>query len=181
MKSFIKDVVIAVAIAVLILQFIKPTIVKQNSMEPTLWTNNYIILSKQAYTFSEPNRGDIVVFHTDLTTPEGAEKLLIKRVIGLPGDIVNIKDGKVIINGVTLDEPYILGPDTSGDIQDLKVPPGQVFVMGDNRDVSLDSRSPDVGCVNIKAIVGKAVLRLYPFNEITTFHYSSDVCISRMT
>jgi signal peptidase I len=168
MKEFLKDLVIAVLVAFIILQFIKPTIVKESSMEPTLWENNYIILSKQAYTFDEPERGDIVVFHTDLKTDDGKEKLLIKRVIGLPGETLSIVDGNVYIDGELLDEPYIKNT-TTGYIESLTIPEGQIFVMGDNREVSKDSRSEDVGCVDIDKIVGKAVIRLYPFDEITIF------------
>ena len=166
MKEFIKDVVIAVVVAVVILQFIKPTIVKESSMEPTLWENNYIILSKQAYNFGEPERGDIVVFHTDLKTVDGKEKLLIKRVIGLPGETISIADGNVYIDGELLDEPYIKNP-TTGYIEELLIPEGEIFAMGDNREVSKDSRSEDVGCIDIDKILGKAVIRLYPFNQIT--------------
>lgn len=166
MKEFIKDVVIAVVVAVVILQFIKPTIVKESSMEPTLWENNYIILSKQAYTFGKPERGDIVVFHTDLKTADGKEKLLIKRIIGLPGETISIADGNVYIDGQLLDEPYIKNP-TTGYIEELLIPEGEIFAMGDNREVSKDSRSDDVGCIDIDKILGKAVIRLYPFNQIT--------------
>ena len=84
MKAWIRDIAIALLLAVVILQFIKPTIVKESSMEPTLHNNDYILLSKQSYTlFGEPQRGDIIVFHTALKTDTGREKLLIKRVIGL--------------------------------------------------------------------------------------------------
>jgi len=168
MKGWIKDIVIACIIAFVVMQFIKPTIVKESSMQPTLYANNYIFLSKQAYTFSEPKRGDIIVFHTDLTTHDGHEKLLIKRIIGLPGDVVSIAEGKVYINDEMLDEPYIFEDETSGYIDHVVVPEGDLFVMGDNRRVSIDSRSESVGFVPIKEIVGKAFFRLYPFNEMTS-------------
>lgn len=167
---WIKDIVIAIIIAALVIQFIKPTIVKESSMEPTLYANNYLFLSKQAYTlFSEPKRGDIVVFHTDLTTADGKEKLLIKRVIGLPGDEVAISEGQVYINGEAIEEPYLKDGFTPGYVEPVVVPEDSLFVMGDNRVVSIDSRSETVGCVKISEIVGKAVLRLYPFDQIRTF------------
>ena len=165
-KGWIRDLAIAALIAVMIMTFIKPTIVKESSMRPTLYANNYIFLSKQAYRFSEPRRGDIVVFHTELTTNDGHEKLLIKRVIGLPGDVVTIAEGNVYINDILLDEPYVNGDMTAGYIEHLTVPDGDVFVMGDNRGVSIDSRDNRVGSVGINMIVGKAVFRLYPFNMI---------------
>ncbi len=166
MKEFLKDLIVAILIAFIILQFIKPTIVKESSMEPTLWENNYLILSKQSYTFGEPKRGDIIVFHSDLKTEDGKEKLLIKRVIGLPGETISIMDGYVYIDGEMLDEPYIKNI-TTGYIEGLEIPEGHIFAMGDNREVSKDSRSEDVGCIAIDKIVGKAVIRLYPFDEIT--------------
>lgn len=87
MKAWIRDLAVASLRWLIILQFIKPTIVRENSMEPNLHDGDYIFLSRQSYTFGEPKRGDIVVFHTDLRTETGSEKLLIKRVIGLPGDV----------------------------------------------------------------------------------------------
>lgn len=166
MKGFIKELLIAALIAFLVLQFIKPTIVKERSMEPTLYENNYIFLSKQAYRFGEPERGDIIVFHTNLTTWEGEEKLLIKRVIGLPGDQITIEEGSVYINGERQLETYLLESYTAGYVKDFEVPEGELFVMGDNREVSLDSRSSDIGCVRVSDVIGKAFLRLYPFSDI---------------
>jgi len=99
LKEWIKDILIAVIVAVIILQFIKPTFVRETSMLPTLQEYNFLFLSKQSYNFGEPKHGDIIVFHTELRTQTGEEKMLIKRVIGLPGDTVNIEDGKVSING----------------------------------------------------------------------------------
>lgn len=166
MKEWIKDILIAIIAAVIILQFIKPTIVKETSMQPTLYENNYIFLSKQAYLFSEPEAGDIIVFHSNLKTVTGKEKLLIKRIIGLPGDKIKISEEKVYINDEILEEPYTLEPYTSGFLDDTEVPEDSLFVMGDNRQNSSDSRDASVGFVKIDKILGKAVFRLYPFNDI---------------
>lgn len=170
MKEWIKDILIAVIIAVVIMQFIKPTIVKETSMQPTLYANNYIFLSKQAYRFSEPKRGDIVVFHTNLKTETGREKLLIKRVIALPGDVITIEDGKVFLNGEIQQEDYTMEPYTSGSVRDLEIPEGSLFVMGDNRQSSADSRDPNVGFVQEDKVIGKAVFRLFPFTKIGPLH-----------
>ena len=170
LKEWAKDILIAVIVAVIILQFIKPTFVKETSMTPTLQEYNFLFLSKQAYRFGEPKQGDIIVFHTNLKTQSGDEKLLIKRVIGLPGDTINIADGKVSINGKELEEPYTKEPYTSGYIEDLVIPAGDLFVMGDNRQNSVDSRDPSVGCIKIDSVYGKAVFRLYPFSEIGTLN-----------
>ncbi|WP_206459773.1 signal peptidase I [Anaerovorax sp. IOR16] len=165
-KEWIKDIVFAIVIGLIIIQFIKPTIVKEHSMMPTLNENDYIFLSKQSYTFGEPKYGDIVVFHSDLKTAEGKEKMLIKRIIGLPGDVISIADGVVFRNGQPLDEPYTLEQYTSTIMSDITVPEDSLFVMGDNRQNSIDSRDPDVGCIEQSRLVGKAFLRLYPFDKI---------------
>lgn len=166
MKEWAKDIIIALLIAFVIMQFVKPTIVKETSMQPTLYENNYIFLSKQSYRFGEPEKGDIIVFHTKLRTQTGKEKLLIKRIIGVPGDVVRVDEGLVSINGDAIDEPYILEPYTAGFVDDLEIPEGSLFVMGDNRAHSADSRDPDIGLVKEKDIIGKAVFRVYPFNTI---------------
>lgn len=166
LKEWAKDILIAVIIALVILQFIKPTFVRETSMMPTLQEYNFLFLSKQAYHFGEPKHHDIIVFHTGLKTDTGKEKMLIKRVIGLPGDTITIEDGKVIINGKVQDEPYTLEGYTSGYIKDVVVPEDSLFVMGDNRQNSIDSRDPSVGFVKIGKVYGKAVFRLYPFNEM---------------
>lgn len=170
--GWIKDILVAILIAALILVFIKPTIVKESSMQPTLYENDYLILSKQSYKmFGEPERGDIIVLHSDLTTETGMEKLLIKRIIGLPGDTVEIIYNEIYVNGEYLDEDYIMEKNTvAGDLGTyFEVPEGKLFVLGDNRRVSADSRSSYVGYVPIEDVMGKAVLRLYPFNKITLF------------
>lgn len=166
MKGLIRDILIAVVIVVAITMVIKPTIVKERSMQPTLYENNYLLLNKQAYRFGEEKRGDIIVFESPMKDENGKTKLLIKRIIGLPGDTITIQDGKVFLNGAQLHEDYTLEDETPGYVVDFKVPEGQFFVMGDNRRVSIDSRSEKVGCVKEEQIVGKAFVRLYPFSEI---------------
>lgn len=166
MKGLIRDILIALVIVIAITLIIKPTIVKESSMQPTLYENNYLLVNKQAYRFGDEKRGDIIVFRSDLENEKGDKKLLIKRIVGLPGDTITIKDGKVILNGTELHEDYTLEGETMGELDNFKVPEGQLFVMGDNRRVSVDSRSEEVGCVDESRVMGKAFLRLYPFNEI---------------
>lgn len=166
MKGLIRDIVIALVIVIAITMVIKPTIVKENSMQPTLYENNYLLVNKQAYRFGKEKHGDIIVFKSHLDNEEGGKKLLIKRIVGLPGDTITIKDGKVIRNGTELHEGYTLEGETPGEVINQKVPAGKLFVMGDNRRVSIDSRSQEVGCVDEKSVMGKAFVRLYPFSEI---------------
>ena len=172
MKDFIKDLIIAIIIVVAISMVIKPTIVKERSMQPTLYENNYLFVNKLTYKFKDhPNRGDIIVFKSQLDDEQnGGKKLLIKRVIGVEGDILTIEDGYVYRNGEKIDEPYIKEQGSTYDedyeVSGFTVPEDQVFCMGDNREASLDSRSTDVGTIAEKSIVGKAFFRLYPFNKI---------------
>lgn len=173
MKEFLKDIIIALVIVGAITFVIKPTIVKESSMEPTLYENNYLFVNKLSYmTKDHPDYGDIIIFESDLERSDGkGKKLLIKRVIGVEGDKMTIQDGKVYRNGELLDEPYVHGQDTWADegmdIVNLEVGDDELFCMGDNREVSLDSRSPEVGNVEEEDVVGKAAVRLFPFNEIT--------------
>lgn len=168
--EWVKDILIAVAIAALILVFLKPIIVQQQSMEPNFHGGDYLITSRQAYRlFGDPERGDVIVFKSELTTDDGEQKCLIKRIIGLPGDVVEIKGGYVYINGEEIDEPYVKEQGLSGEMEALTVPEDELFVMGDNRGVSEDSRSPRVGTISESTIVGKVLVRLYPFDSIKKF------------
>jgi len=165
-KEWIIDIAIAIAIAAVILFFIKPTIVREHSMENTLHDGVYLFVSKQSYKLfgNEPERGDIIVFESELTTVSGRDKLLIKRVIGLPGDKVSITGGYVFVNGQPIAEGYTKDGYTASEMSEITVPEGQLFCLGDNRQNSTDSRDSRVGCVDESLIMGKAVFRLYPFN-----------------
>ena len=168
--EWVKEIVIAVIIAAIILTFIKRIVVRQSSMEPTFYSGDYIFISKQAYRlFGEPERGDVIVFRTDMKDENNKDKNLIKRIIGLPGDTVEIIGGYVYLNGKLIDEPYLNEQGISGEMDEVIVPDGKLFVMGDNRGVSQDSRDVLVGCVDEQNILGKVFVRLYPFNRIETF------------
>lgn len=165
--DWIKTIVVSLVLAFLIVQVIKPTIVSGESMYPTLNDRDYLILNRMAYKFGDIDRGDIIVFKSDLRQDNGKQKDLIKRVIAIPGDHLIIKDSKVYINGEVQNEPYIHNEYTSGDI-DVVIPQNEVFVMGDNRENSRDSRSSDVGLVNEDDIIGEVMIRLLPLNKIGT-------------
>lgn len=170
--EWVKTIIISIAVAFLITQFIKPTIVKEHSMVPTLNEYDYIILNKVAYIGDKsPEFGDIIVFKSELLTEDGKKKYLIKRVIGVGGDTITVADGDVYRNGVILEEPYINGDYTAGDIRELAVEEGKLFVMGDNRPNSMDSRDMvEVGQIDESRVLGKTFLRLYPFNQIGFIH-----------
>ena len=160
------------------------TTVHQSSMQNTLMEGHTLIIDKISYQFSEPKRGDIVVFLRGENTKGFVNRYkvflkdvelrfaksfrtnrLIKRVIAVEGDKIDIRDGNVYINDEMLNEPYVKGI-TPGMEKSYPyvVPEGYVFVMGDNRENSLDSRS--FGPVSINSIEGKAIFRLYPFSKI---------------
>jgi signal peptidase I len=124
------------------------------SMEPTLVSGEYVIVSKLSYRFGTPQRGDIIVFHF----PRDPKEEYIKRVIGLPGDEVQVRHGSVYVNGQLLDETYLtVSTNYNGT---WNVPDNQLFVLGDNRNNSSDSH--DWGTVPMDYVVGKAILVYWP-------------------
>lgn len=139
-------------------------------MQPTFYSNDYVVVSKQSYSiFGDIERGDVIVFRSSLLDENGDQKSLIKRVIGLPGDTIEIKNGYVILNGVTIQEDYLAEQGVSGEMEQITVDEGKIFVMGDNRAVSQDSRSPEVGQVDQDTVIGKVVLRIFPLDSIRFF------------
>ena len=146
--------------------FVRLSGVQGTSMYPTLDNGDQLLLL--SFGYNEPERGDIVVLMAD----DFMDQPLVKRVIGIGGDVIDMDpSGTVTVNGEALYEPYINdlnGQDMYlGDIQfPLTVPDGQVFVMGDNRNGSSDSRKAEVGTIPYEKIVGKAVFRLFPFNRM---------------
>lgn len=168
--EWIRDIIIALLIAGTILLFFKPIVVKQESMQPTFYSNDYVVVSRQAYNlFGDVQRGDVIVFKSNLLDENGEQKHLIKRVIAIGGDTIEIRDGYVYLNGEKLDEQYVAEQGISGEMSSVTVEEGKMFVMGDNRRVSQDSRSPELGQVEESSIVGKVILRIYPFDSIETF------------
>ena len=158
---------IAAALLIAFLQFITPTIVREHSMENTLQQNDYVFVSRRHYTWlkNELKHGDIIVFRSDLTTASGSEKLLVKRIIALPGETVSISGGSVFVNGEAIDASYTKDGYTGGEMAEVTVPQGHIFVLGDNRQNSTDSRSASVGFVDINDIRGKVVFRLLPLKK----------------
>lgn len=165
-KEWIVDIAVAVLIAVVILQFLMPTIVREHSMENTFHESDYLFVSKKAYSFGgNPKRGDVIIFQSDLELTEKTNKLLIKRIIGIPGDTVSISGGTVYVNGQALDEPYTKDGYTLTEMSEVVVPAGSYFCMGDNRQNSADSRDSRIGFVEKERIKGKAFIRLWPISQ----------------
>lgn len=131
--------------------------VPSSSMEPTINTGDKLIGFRLAYLFKEPERGDVVIFRY----PDDESQIFIKRVIGLPGDKVEIADGKLIINGEVMVEDYVKEPMT-GNFGPYEVPEGYYFMLGDNRNISQDSRYWKNTYVSRKSILAKAWFRYSP-------------------
>lgn len=158
--------IIAILIVVPIRMFIaQPFIVSGESMIETFQSGEYLIVDQLTYHFSEPTRGEVIVFRY----PRDPDKFFIKRVIGIPGDTVTIEDAQVTItneehpDGVILDESYIKSMEPAAFFEET-LGEREYFVMGDNRDHSSDSRS--WGVLQSERIIGRAYLRLFPPQEL---------------
>jgi len=178
-ESFLAEIIKFSLVALLIVLPVRifvaqPFIVSGASMEATFSTGQYLIVDQLTYHFEEPQRGDVIVFRY----PKDPSKFFIKRIIGIPGDIVDIKGNVVTLSndshpeGIVLDESYILAmaPNT---ILKEKLGVQEYFVMGDNRDASSDSRM--WGVLPRENIVGRAFLRLFPFPKVGIFPGNYDI------
>lgn len=157
-RELIETVVLSLIIFLLMRQVVQNYRIESQSMEPNFCEGQFILVNKLAYVLGEPKRGDVVVFHN----PNNEEEDYIKRIMGLPGDTLEIRNQLVLINGQELDEPYIGNKISSGQqYGPLVIEPDRLFVMGDNRPNSSDSRS-SVGQLPQDLLVGKAWLRVWP-------------------
>lgn len=156
----------ALGIALLIRAFLLASFfIPSLSMSPTLEVNDRVLVNKLSYKLHDVHRQDVVVFSRPPREPDVTIKDLIKRVIGLPGDVVSFKDGKVFVNGAQLDEPYLaagMRTDANG-ADSITVPSGQVLVLGDNRTNSFDGRR--FGTFDQNLIVGRAFVIVWPFSR----------------
>lgn len=162
LSNTVSSLIVVAAVAVLISMLFLPVLrVTGTSMAPTFMNDELVICNKRGNFKS----GDVVAFYFN-------NKILLKRVIGTAGDVIDIKeDGTVYLNGEGLDEPYI-NEKALGEC-DIKlpyqVPDNRIFVMGDHRSTSIDSRSTSVGCIADEYIIGKVILRIWPFKFIDSF------------
>ena len=161
LKNIITYVVVILIVIIIRIFFVDPVKVDGGSMDTTLKDGEILLLNKIIYKKYDIERFDIVVVN------EG-NKYIIKRVIGLPGEVISYKDNKLYINGKEMNDPY---PSTKTDdfsIEDVghtKIPGDTYFVMGDNRENSLDSRYPSVGVIRKSQIVGRAKFVIWPINK----------------
>ena len=158
----VKTLVGAAILALLIMTFVaRAFTVDGPSMLPTLHDGERLMVDKLTYRFRDPQRGEIVVFRY----PANPREHFIKRIIALPGDVVEIRAGRVYVNGTALEEPYVATP-TWGHFGPVRVPAGRYFVLGDNRTNSEDSRYPQVGFVPRSYLEGRALWRFWPPSRI---------------
>jgi signal peptidase I len=163
-REILETLVPAVLLALLINMFVaQATRVDGPSMLPGLHTNQRLVVEKVSYRLHPPHRGDVVV----LRLPHNPAELLIKRVIALAGDTIEIRDGTVLVDGQVLTESYV-AESTNGVMASRLVPEDSVFVMGDNRGQSNDSRS--FGPVSVSSVVGRAFVSYWPLSTIGFVH-----------
>jgi signal peptidase I len=162
LRGWVKDISLGVVIAILMVVFLyQPVKVEGTSMQPELIDQERIFVNKFVYHFEEIHRGDIVVFWY----PKDPSKSFIKRVVGVPGDLVSVRGGRVYINGQLLEERYVpRGYQDSDSYPSVQVKEGYYYVLGDHRNASNDSRS--WGLVPRKYIYGKAVFRYWPVEKV---------------
>jgi len=166
LREYIEALAISIGLAALIIVFVAQSfLVEGSSMEPSLYHGQRLFVEKVTYHFREPSRGEVVVFRY----PGDQRRKFIKRIIGLPGDEITIKNGLLYINGLRMDENYINGPTygtySAPTFGPVLVPKGHYFVLGDNRRNSDDSRYPDVGFVPRKNLLGRALFIYWPLGQ----------------
>jgi len=169
--ELLQTLVVTVVLFFLIQGFVaQPFQVQQHSMERTFFNGDYLIVDRLSHLWSPYARGQVIVFQPPESVAD-AGKPFIKRVIGVAGDTIDIRDGKVFVNGVAIDEPYLYR-DASGVTEPTDplsptstwlIPAGHLFVMGDHREQSSDSRV--FGPIEVSSVIGRGLLRYWPFDR----------------
>lgn len=163
-----KAIAVACVIGLLIFFLARPSFIVGSSMLPTFEEGDMVLVERLSQFLSPPKVGDVVVAQSHIRLDEKHDKVIIKRVIGLPGDHIIITEGSVYVNGQEIDDSYTYEKITDGEI-DAVVPDKHIFLLGDNRLNSNDSRSAEVGMVPMADLRGKVWLRLWPLNKIKLF------------
>ena len=152
--------------AALVIQatFLKAFYIPSGSMEPTLEINDRVLVNKLSYSFGDVQRGDIIVFHKPENAPQSEVNDFITRVVALEGDTIEARNGAVYLNGAPIDEGYLDDQTVTLSLPSQQVPADHVFVMGDNRAHSVDSRV--FGPIEESSIVGEALFRVWPVTHL---------------
>ena len=160
LREMVETIALALILFLLIRQVVQNYRIESHSMEPNFYEGQFVLVNKLAYRFGEPQRGEVLVFHN----PSNVKEDYIKRIIGLPGDTIEVVGDSILINGLELPQPFDhnLNPDGTY-FGPVTVTEGSLFVMGDNRPRSSDSRA--FGAIDDDLVVGKAWLRVWPFSE----------------
>ena len=164
-KSYFIIILLALVITLGIMNFFSFYLVSGDSMAPTLKNNNYLIVKKEFLGKKQYKRGDIIVFNADLQSTLQDKNELVKRIIATPGDVVRIENNHVYVNGLIISENYLTEEKTFGDLERV-IEAGSYFVLGDNREVSLDSRESSIGLVKEDEIMGEVIIKMFPFERI---------------
>lgn len=169
-RSIVEWIVVvggALVIALVIKTFLLQAFyIPSSSMVSTLNIGDRVLVNKLSYRFGDVSRGDIIVFERPAGEADSEITDLIKRVVGLPGDVVEGQNGRVLVNGEPLDESYLDDGVTTGDFDAIEVPADHLFMMGDNRGDSRDSRF--FGPIPEDSVVGRAFFRVWPLGDIST-------------
>ncbi|WP_054958618.1 signal peptidase I [Paenibacillus dakarensis] len=164
--DWVKTIAIAFCIMVLLNMFVfNLSMVKGESMEPTLEESERLFINKLVYRFADPDRGDVVVLKDPSNGPD-KKGFLVKRIIGLPGDTVEVKGHLLYVNGKVQNEPYTDVPIEDPDFAPVSIEEGHYFVMGDNRHIRKSKDSREFGSVQESDIVGRAEFILWPLSKI---------------
>ena len=165
-RETLEIVIISLVTVFIIRSFIiQPFLVNGSSMEPTFSNGNYLLIDEVSYYFRSPDRGEVVVFRY----PNDQSVYFIKRIVGLPGDRIVIRNNQIFINDKELQEDYLPSLTRTDGRVDVQVGENEYFVLGDNRSYSFDSRN--WGSVNKENLIGMARLRVFPFNKMKVFNY----------
>ncbi len=168
-KEAIDSIVWAGVVALLLIHFVvRSFYIPSESMVPTFLVNDFILVNEVIYKVTDPVRGDIVVFQPTEEGYSGDKTDLIKRVVGVAYDTLEIKEGSLWLNGQKLEEPYVLEP-MRKDFGPVTIDPGHIFVMGDNRNDSRDSRY--IGQIPLENLVGRAEVIFFPFTRLKLFNF----------
>ncbi len=168
MKVLLREIAITLVMAVVIFlglhASVQSFVIVEHCMEPSFQEGERLLVNKLVYHFTDPKRGDVIILHP----PLAPEKVYIKRIIALPGDSVEVKDGAVYVNGIALDESAYIKEPPSYTFPLTEVPEGEYFVLGDNRNVANDSHKG--WTVPRENIIGKAWFSFWPSSELGSVH-----------